>query len=425
MKLLIVGNGGREHAIGWALAKDARVKELFFAPGNAGTTALGTNLDIQATAIEELVHWAEQEKPDLVVVGPEAPLCAGLVDALENKGIPAFGPNQAGAQLEGSKNFTKQLLLKANIPTAQSETFSSSEKARAYLKNQSFPLVIKADGLAAGKGVIIAQNIEEAEAAISDIMDKKVFGDSGNEVLIEEFLTGQEASIHAVTDGSHYVLMPSSQDHKRIFDNDEGPNTGGMGAYSPAPLVTPEILEKVETSVIQPLIKALQAEGINYKGVLYAGLMIDSGNPKVLEFNCRFGDPETQVLLPLLDTPLLDIIQATLDNTIETLAAQSYRVKPQSALTVVLSSAGYPQNPRKGDTITGLPDRDPEAGAVFHAGTQYKDNQVVTAGGRVLAVTGLGNTLPEAKKQAYQILDSIHFDGAHYRKDIGNKALQS
>lgn len=420
MKLLIVGSGGREHALGWVLKKDPRIHELFFAPGNAGTASLGHNIPVKANDIPGLASWAREKKPDLVVVGPEVPLCLGLVDELKNLGIPAFGPDQSGARLEASKTFTKDLLLKAGIPTADSAAFTDISQAIAYCAAQSYPLVIKADGLAAGKGVIIAQSQAEAEAALVEIMEQKVFGTSGDVVLIEEFLDGQEASIHAVTDGKNYVLMPSSQDHKRVFDQDKGPNTGGMGAYAPAPIVTPALLKEVEATVIQPIIKALQDAGIDYRGVLYAGLMLTSKGPKVLEFNCRFGDPETEVLLPLLETPLLDIMQATIAGTLGTL---NVRIRSGSALTVVLAAPGYPESPKTGGIITGS-QQDPGPGAmIFHAGTENKDGKILSSGGRVLAVTGTGPDLVTASQKAYAAVNLIRFDGMHYRKDIGQKAF--
>ncbi len=420
MKVLIVGSGGREHALGWSLKKDPRNPELYFAPGNAGTSSLGYNIPIKATDIDGLLSWAKLNQPDLVVVGPEAPLCLGLVDQLKMIGIPAFGPNQSGARLEASKTFTKDLLLKAGIPTAASAAFTEGAQAKAYCTRQSYPLVIKADGLAAGKGVIIAQNVAEAETAIVEIMEKKVFGASGNVVLIEEFLDGQEASIHAVTDGKDYVLLPSSQDHKRVFDQDLGPNTGGMGAYAPAPVVTPALLEEIEATVIKPVIKALQEAGIDYRGVLYAGLMLTSDGPKVLEFNCRFGDPETEVLLPLLETPLLDIMNASINGTMGSLTVN---ISSRSALTVVLAAPGYPESPQTGGPITGsLQDPGPDA-MIFHAGTENKNGQVLSSGGRVLAVTGTGSDLATASKKAYAAINLIRFEGMHYRKDIGKKAF--
>ena len=417
MNILIVGNGGREHAIGWSLAKDERVKKLYFAPGNAGTDLLGENLPLKAADVAGIKAWCAEQRPALVVVGPEAPLCAGLVDELSAIGVPAFGPNKSGARLEASKIFTKDLLVKAGIPTAVSARFTDPAEARAYCAAQAYPLVIKADGLAAGKGVVIAQSLAEADEALDQIMAKKVFGASGDSVLIEEFLQGQEASIHAVTDGTDYVLMPSSQDHKRIRDNDEGPNTGGMGAYAPAPIVTDALLATIEEIVIKPVISALRDAGIDYQGVLYAGLMLTPQGPKVLEFNCRFGDPETEVLLPLLQTPLLDLLLATVERRIGKL---DFQLKKQCAMTVVLAAPGYPENPVTGQVIHGL------GGApamLFHAGTTRQDGKVVVSGGRVLAATGVGHDLYDARRHAYKIAADIRFDGKQYRLDIGKKAL--
>lgn len=420
MKILIVGNGGREHALGWSLKQDSRVTELFFAPGNAGTARIGTNLKISATDLDAISVWAKDQQPDLTVVGPEAPLCMGLVDRLEALGLKAFGPNQEAAQLEGSKIFTKKLMNLAKIPTAASAAFSEAEPALEYITNAALPLVVKADGLAAGKGVLICQTREEAHQAVHSILTDRQFGDAGNQLLIEEFLDGQEASIHAVTDGTNLVFFSPSQDHKRIFDGDKGPNTGGMGAYAPAPAVDSKMLESVKESVFKPLLEAFRQSGITYKGVLYGGLMLTSKGPKVLEFNARFGDPETQVLLPLLETPLLDILLATVDGDLKSI---DFKVKPLSAMTVVMASPGYPDQPRTGDLITGIESIDAKNQFVFHAGTSGPADAPVTSGGRVLAVTGLGITLHQAKEQAYAGISKISFPDAQYRKDIGHRAL--
>ncbi|MEO0454548.1 MAG: phosphoribosylamine--glycine ligase [Verrucomicrobiota bacterium] len=420
MKIVVIGNGGREHAIGWALSNDPRVKELHFAPGNAGTDRLGENLSIKATDKEAISNWCQEFKPDLVVVGPEAPLCLGVVDELEKIGVPAFGPNQACARLEGSKVFAKELLLEAGIPTARSERFRDLDPALEYLNSCELPIVIKADGLAAGKGVIIAQDLPTAQSAVCSMIEEKTFGEAGAEILIEEFLVGQEASIHAVTDGESYVLFPSSQDHKRIGENDTGPNTGGMGAYAPAPLVTDDLMKSIQTLVFDPLLETMKKRGMNYRGVLYGGLMITANGPKVLEFNSRFGDPETQVLLPLLETPLLDLMIATTEGNLSQL---DFSTKDLSALTVVLSSPGYPESPQTGGIIEGLDEPVAEDQIVFQAGTALRGDDIVTSGGRVLAATGLGKTLQEAYDRAYLLAGQIDFDGAHYRRDIGHKAL--
>lgn len=421
MNLLILGSGGREHALGWALARDPRVQRLSFAPGNAGTAALGANLPLAATDLDGIEAWCRAERPDLVVVGPEAPLCLGVADRLEAAGFRVFGPRKDGARLEGSKIFMKEILAEAGIPTAACARFRDSAAAKAYCRSQAaWPQVIKADGLAAGKGVVIAPNLAEAEAALTAMMEDKIFGDSGSEVLIEEFLDGEEASIHAVTDGRDYVLLPSSQDHKRVGDGDQGPNTGGMGAYAPAPVVTPEILATVEAAVFRPLLRTLQARGIDYRGVLYGGLMLTSSGPKVLEFNCRFGDPETEVLIPLLETPLLDLLLATVERR---LGALALKIRAASALTVVLAAQGYPEKPLTGQLIDGLEAPVPQDAVVFHAGTKLGPGGIRTSGGRVLAVTGTGANLPEARALAYQTLAAIRFEGANYRRDIGHRAL--
>jgi len=421
MHLLILGSGGRKHALAWALARDPRVTRLSFAPGNAGTAALGANLPLAATDLDGIEAWCRSERPSLVVAGPEAPLCLGVADRLEAAGFRVFGPRKDGARLEGSKVFMKEILAEAGIPTAASARFRDSAAAKAHCRAQTaWPQVIKADGLAAGKGVVIAQNLAEAEAALTAMMEDKIFGESGSEVLIEEFLDGEEASIHAVTDGRDYVLLPSSQDHKRVGEGDQGPNTGGMGAYAPAPAVTPDILATVEASVFRPLLQTLRARGIAYRGVLYGGLMLTSRGPKVLEFNCRFGDPETEVLIPLLETPLLDLLLATVESRLGTL---QLRIRPASALTVVLAAPGYPDKPVTGQSIHGLEGPVREGAAVFHAGTKAGPGGAVASGGRVLAVTGTGPTLPEARALAYQTLEGIRFEGAHYRRDIGHRAL--
>jgi len=422
MKCLIVGNGGREHALGWSLQQDDRVEALFFAPGNAGTAELGTNLDLKATDIEGITAWASENHPDLTVVGPEAPLCAGLVDALEAEGLKAFGPNRKAAQLEGSKVFTKELLERAGIPTAQSHMADNAAAALEVVESFPVPMVIKADGLASGKGVIICQNREEARIAVRGMLEEKRFGDAGNRILIEEFLEGEEASIHAITDGKDLVVLSPSQDHKRIFDGDRGPNTGGMGAYAPTPAVDGPMLESIIQTVFHPLLEAFRQTNIQYRGVLYGGLMLTADGPKVLEFNCRFGDPETQVILPLLDTPLLDILEATVEGNLRSL---HFRVKSGAAMTVVMAAPGYPEKPETGGTIEGLKAAASLADThVFHAGTTSSSpGTVQTCGGRVLAVTGMGSELGEARDRAYQGIGKISFPGAQFRKDIGHRAF--
>jgi len=418
MKVLIVGNGGREHALGHFLKKDSRVKELAFAPGNAGTSFLGQNLPVSASDLPGILNWCKVERPDLVVIGPEAPLCAGIVDLLEGAGFAVFGPDQSAARLEGSKVFTKNLLLQAGIPTARSEKFYKAAEAHLYSQKQPYPQVIKADGLAAGKGVIIAETPSEAARAIYEIMTLKAFGQAGASVLIEEFLEGEEMSVHAVTDGKTYRLLPSAQDHKRVFDNDQGPNTGGMGAYAPSPLMTPAAEKIIREKIFAPLLRVFHSEKITYKGVLYAGLMMTADGPKVLEFNARFGDPETQVLLPLLKTPVLDILLAVVRGELDRLSVEFL---PGAAMTVVLASEGYPAKPRTGDAIKGL---EKTGGLVFHAGTKIENGKTVTSGGRVLAVTATGETLRGARDAAYALIPDIHFVGMHHRMDIGAKAFQ-
>ncbi len=422
MKLLVIGNGGREHAIAWRLHKDDPSAEIFCAPGNAGTAALGTNLPITATDIDAIVAWAEENKPDMTVVGPEAPLCIGLVDALNAAGFAAFGPCKAAAQMEGSKAFCKDVLLAAGVPTARAETFTSLDAALAGLDRFSLPVVVKADGLAAGKGVIIAKTRAEAEAALRDMLDGQVFGAAGATVLMEEFLDGEEASILALVDGKDFVLLPSAQDHKRVFDHDEGPNTGGMGAYSPAPVVTPELEERVRRTVIAPTLAELAKRGITYKGVLYAGLMITKDGPKVLEYNCRFGDPETEAVLPRLAVPLLPLLKACCDGT---LAKTPFGVRAEPCVTIVMASKGYPGSYPKGLPITGIAEAEAaeQDVVVFHAGTALKDGQVVTSGGRVISVTALAPNLRQTVARAYRACDKIKFDGAHRRSDIAGRAL--
>ena len=421
MKLLVIGGGGREHAIAWKLAQDNPEAEIFCAPGNAGTAALGTNLPISASDLDALVAWAKANKPDMTVVGPEAPLCAGVVDRFSAEGLPAFGPCKAAAQMEGSKAFCKDVLIAAGVPTARAETFTSLDAAIASLDRFSLPVVVKADGLAAGKGVIIAKTRAEAEAALLDMLAGQVFGEAGATVLIEEFLDGEEASILALVDGKDFVLLPSAQDHKRVFDHDEGPNTGGMGAYSPAPVVTDDLLARVSKEVIAPTLAELSRRGITYKGVLYAGLMITKDGPKVLEYNCRFGDPETEAVLPRLAVPLLPLLKACVDGT---LATVPFAVRPEPCVTVIMASKGYPGSYPKGLTISGLDAANAmDDVVVFHAGTALKDGQVVTAGGRVLSVTALAPDLEKTVAKAYEACAKIAFDGAHRRSDIAGRAL--
>ncbi len=431
MKILIVGSGGREHAITWRLAQDEAKHNLYCAPGNAGTASIATNLAIGAEDVGAVAAWAEANKPDLVVVGPEAPLVKGLVDALEKVGVPAFGPVAAGARMEGSKRFAKEVMDAAGVPTGKAETFTDAAAAKAALPAYGLPVVIKADGLAAGKGVIVAETAEQAEAAIDDMLVGNKFGAAGAEVLIEEFLHGEECSILAMVDGNDAVLLPSSQDHKRVFDGDKGPNTGGMGAYSPAPVITADKLPMIKEKIIMPVVRELAKRGITYRGILYAGLMVndENSNPhgplaksgstvNVVEFNARFGDPETEAVLPRLGG---DFATALLHAATGCLKPEDIVVKDECAATVIIASGGYPGNYEKGKEITGLADN---PALVFHCGTKEADGKVLTSGGRVLSVTGMGKTLREAVNNAYAGVDKIAFEKAFHRTDIAHRAFE-
>ena len=430
MKILVVGSGGREHAIAWRLAQDEAGHELYCAPGNAGTAAVAANLAIKADDIGGIVAWAKAQRPDLVVVGPEAPLVAGLVDALAEEGIPAFGPVKAGARMEGSKRFAKEIMDAAGVPTGKAEVFTDPSAAKAALAAYGLPVVIKADGLAAGKGVIVAETREQAEAAIDDMLVANKFGSAGAEVLIEEFLDGEECSILAMVDGERAVLLPGSQDHKRIFDGDKGPNTGGMGAYSPAPVVTDDMLPGIKEQIILPVVRELARRGIVYRGILYAGLMVTPDGGKaaasgsrvnVVEFNARFGDPETEAVLPRLGG---DFATALLHAATGCLADDDIAVKPGAAATVIVASGGYPGDYEKGKVISGLDEAARTGAIVFHCGTQAAGDAIATSGGRVLSVTGVGATLREAVDQAYAGVGALSFDGMFYRKDIAHRAFE-
>ena len=432
MKVLVVGSGGREHAIAWRLAQDAERHELFCAPGNAGTAAVATNVAVGAEDVAGVVAWARAERPDLVVVGPEAPLVAGLVDALQAEGVVAFGPVAAGARIEGSKRFAKEVMDAAGVPTGRAETFTDAAAAKAALPAFGLPVVIKADGLAAGKGVVVAETAAQAEAAIDDMLVGNRFGAAGSEVLVEEFLHGEECSILALVDGENAVLLPSSQDHKRVFDGDRGPNTGGMGAYSPAPVVTEEKLPLIRDRIILPVVRELKRRGITYRGVLYAGLMVndENSNPRgplaksgstvnVVEFNARFGDPETEAVLPRLGG---SFAQALLHAATGRLSEGDVAVLPEAAATVICASGGYPGPYEKGKEISGL---EGNPALVFHCGTRRGGDggPVVTSGGRVLSVTGRGATLREAVDRAYGGVSRISFDGMFFRRDIAHRAF--
>lgn len=422
MKVLVIGSGGREHAIVWKLSQSRHVDKIYCCPGNAGIAQIAECIDVRQDDFQALLDFVKYEWVDMTIVGPEDPLSKGIVDLFEKEGRRILGPTMAAAQLESSKVFSKDLMRSHGIPTADYKVFTSYLHAEEYVKMKGAPIVIKADGLAAGKGVFIAATIAEAMDALKIIMKDRAFGDAGNRVLIEDCLQGEEASFMAFTDGKSIVPMVSSQDHKRIFDDDKGLNTGGMGAYSPAPVVTPELEKIVMEKVMKPTIRALRSEGITYKGILYAGLMIDSsGTPNVLEFNCRLGDPETQPVLSRLDTDLMEIAMAISE---ERLADITVEWKPDPAVCIVISSGGYPGAYRKGDVITGIAEANELEGVhVFHAGTAFRDDQIVTSGGRVLGVTAIGSDIAAARDRAYEAAGRIHFDGMHYRKDIASRAL--
>ena len=422
MKVLVIGSGGREHSLVWKLRQSPRVSKIYCAPGNAGIASLAECVPVSAEDVKGLLNFALKQKIDLTLVGPEVTLTLGVVDAFEKRGLRIFGPSKKAAILEGSKVFTKKFMQDYNIPTAGFAVFRKRERAIEYVKRIGAPLVIKADGLAAGKGVIVAQTVQEAIDAIDVIMKEKAFGEAGNRVVIEDFMTGEEASFLAFTDGKTVLPLPTSQDHKPIFDDDKGPNTGGMGAYSPAPVVTPALEKQVMNKIMLPTVKGMAKEGRPYKGVLYAGLMIKDGKAKVVEFNCRFGDPEAQPLLMRLNTDLVDIVEAVLDGSLSKI---SLDIDPRPTVCVVMSSGGYPGPYQKGKVITGLSKAaKQEFVVVFHAGTTLKNGKTVTAGGRVLGITALGNALDEAISNAYKTITMIKWPGCFYRKDIGAKAAR-
>lgn len=425
MKVLVIGNGGREHALAWKAAQSPKVTTVFVAPGNAGTALEPTlqNVSISATDIPALLSFAQSEKIDLTIVGPEAPLVKGVVDTFRAAGLNIFGPTAGAAQLEGSKAFTKDFLARHQIPTAEYQNFTEVEPALAYLREKGAPIVIKADGLAAGKGVIVAMTLEEAEAAVQDMLAGNAFGNAGHRIVIEEFLDGEEASFIVMVDGEHVLPMATSQDHKRVGDGDTGLNTGGMGAYSPAPVVTDVVHQRTMERIIWPTVKGMAAEGNTYTGFLYAGLMIDKqGNPKVIEFNCRFGDPETQPIMLRMKSDLVELCLAACEGKLD---EQKSEWDERASLGVVMAAGGYPGDYRTGDVIHGLPLEDVADGKVFHAGTKLADDeQVVTSGGRVLCVTALGDTVADAQKRAYALMTDIHWDDSFCRKDIGWRAIE-
>lgn len=424
MKILIIGNGGREHALAWKAAQSPNVKTVYVAPGNAGTALEHnlTNINIAATDIPKLLQFAKEEQIDLTIVGPEQPLVLGVVDAFQDAGLAIFGPTQAAAQLEGSKAFSKDFLARHHIPTADYQSFTDLNHALAYIQEKGAPIVIKADGLAAGKGVVVAMTLQDAEDAAKDMLAGNSFGQAGHRIVVEEFLDGEEASFIVMVDGKHVLPMATSQDHKRVGDGDTGPNTGGMGAYSPAPVVTPEVHQKVMAQIIYPTIEGMASEGNTYVGFLYAGLMIDKqGNPKVIEYNCRFGDPETQ---PIMLRMRSDLVTLCLAATKGELDQQDSEWDPRPALGVVMAAGGYPGDYNIGDTITGLPEHETDEQKVFHAGTKLNGEHVLTNGGRVLCITALGKTISDAQHNAYQLVNTIDWSNCFYRHDIGYRAIE-
>ena len=421
MKILVVGSGGREHALAWKLTHSPRVQKVYVAPGNGGTATEPGLENVPLTDIRSLAAFAEREGVYLTVVGPEAPLAAGIVDEFRSRGLKIFGPTQAAAQLEASKDFAKQFMVRHSIPTARYATFTDPVLAKQYIEAQGAPIVVKADGLAAGKGVVVATSVEDAKAAVDMMLGGKAFGEAGARVVIEECLEGEEASFIVMCDGAHVLALATSQDHKRLKDGDQGPNTGGMGAYSPAPVVTPKVHARVMREIILPTMAGMAKDGLPYTGFLYAGLMIDkAGNAKTLEFNCRMGDPETQPIILRLKSDLLELVEHAIAGTLDKVEAEWDR---RCALGIVMAAGGYPEDPKKGDAIQGLPKSTDET-HVFHAGTRLEDKAVTTNGGRVLCVTALGDSVKMAQKRAYEALEPIHFSGMQFRRDIGHRAIR-
>jgi phosphoribosylamine--glycine ligase len=416
VKLLVIGSGGREHALTWKLRQSAGVDRIFCAPGNAGTEALAENVAIAANDLPALVRFAKENDVDLTVVGPDDPLAAGIVDLFQAEKVRAFGPTKSAARLESSKIFAKELMREQQIPTATAETFSESEPAIRYAEQLEFPIVIKADGLALGKGVIIAPDMKTARSTIDEMMNERRFGEAGRRIVIEEFLRGTECSLHALVDGKSYRMLETARDHKRAFDGDKGPNTGGMGAFSPANNWNSELATQFDDKIMKPLLRGLNEKGIEFRGLLFPGLMITADGPRVLEFNCRFGDPETQAILPRLKSDLLPLLQATIDGSISN---QSIEWDERACVGVVLASGGYPDKYKTGNPILGLEEaaKLPDV-QIFHAGTKRVNGKIATAGGRVLAVTALGLTIDAARTRAYEAISKIHFEGCHYRRDI-------
>jgi phosphoribosylamine--glycine ligase len=421
LKLLVIGSGGREHALAWKLAQSPRVQKVYVAPGNAGTATEEGLENVDLSQIDDLIAFARKNDIQLTVVGPEAPLSAGVVDAFRAAGLKIFGPTRAAARLEASKDFAKSFMVRHKLPTALHRTFENADEAKAFVAKRGAPIVVKADGLAAGKGVVVATSVQEATAAIDAMLTENRFGAAGARVVIEEFLEGEEASFIVMCDGTHVLPLATSQDHKRLKDGDQGPNTGGMGAYSPAPVVTPKIHARVMREIILPAVQGMEKDGVPYTGFLYAGLMIDqAGNPKTLEFNCRMGDPETQPIILRLKSDLLDLVERAVNGKLDEVEAEWDR---RAALGVVIAAHGYPEEPRKGDRIEGLP-KPAEDCRVFHAGTKLEGKAAVTNGGRVLCVTALGHSVRSAATRAYEAIQGIRFDGMQYRKDIGHRAIK-
>lgn len=420
MKILVIGSGGREHALIWKIAQSKSVTHIYCAYGNGGIRSIAECLPIKPEDIQELCRFAQRNQIDLTIVGPEQPLTLGIVDLFQKNGLKIFGPSAKAAEIEGSKVFAKRLMKQYHIPTAAFETFTSAADAKTYITKTNQPCVVKADGLAAGKGAIVCPTVGEALAAVDTI--KNEFGDAGNSIVVEEMMEGEEASIFAISDGKNFIILPSAQDHKRIFDGDQGKNTGGMGAYAPAPVVTPKIMERIVNEIIEPTIAAMTNEGRMYQGVLYCGVMLTKNGPKVVEFNCRFGDPECQTVLPLIKSDLIEMFLSVADQNLN-----SYKLElhDQSAACVVMASGGYPDRYEKDKEISGLEKVDDTNTFVFHAGTEFRDGKIYSSGGRVLGVTSVSARLPDAIKQAYDAVNRIHFDKAQYRKDIGHRALKS
>ena len=421
MKILVIGSGGREHALAWKLQQSPHGERIFCAPGNAGTAEIGENVAIPTSDLQALVRFAKENRIDLTVVGPDDPLAAGIVDLFVAEKLRAFGPTKSAARIEASKVFAKELMRTQNISTAEASIFSESSEALHYCERAKFPVVIKADGLALGKGVIVAADAATARSAIDEMMNQRRFGDAGRRIVIEELLRGTECSLHALVDGNNYLLLESARDHKRALDGDQGPNTGGMGAFSPANNWSTKLQARFETEIMRPLLRGLLQEGIKFRGLLYPGLMITSEGPRVLEFNCRFGDPETQALLPRMKSDLLPLLELTIDGKI---GACAIEWDTRAAVTVVLASAGYPGKYETGKPISGLDDAAKlEDVQIFHAGTKQANGKIRTAGGRVLAITALGSTIKEARERAYEAVSLIHFENCHYRRDIALSAV--